>query len=466
MRAADRVRLESECADGRSRTASPFRSSRFRRSASISRSGRSSGARRTPSTVGMAGPTGGFWSWTAGPSASRSRSTGHPASAAPGRGERSRPAALRGAAVMSVLARLLGLDRGLAEFYRTAARRPRARSTGAALLRPEAAAVPDPVRNPGQCVRLPAGHAVSLGIRLLNRLAETYGSSLDEPGGRAYAFPSPDDLAGCAPDELRVHGFSRQKALAIIELAQALAERRLDLDALGDLDDAGAVERLQALRGVGRWTAEYVLLRGLGRLHVFPGRRRRRAQQPAALARNAGAARLRRGTPGPREVGAVPGPGLPAPPAQRNAARVRDARAPRAGGGRSLRVLRWEERKGSHVDRSETRLRPAGAGDGRRILVDRIWPRGIAKADLRIDAWLKDLAPSMASGNGSGTTPRSGTRSRSATLMRSRSTRRRSSNWSRSQRGPSHPGLRRQGHRAQQRGRAQGRAGAPAPALP
>jgi DNA-3-methyladenine glycosylase II len=32
-----------------------------------------------------------------------------------------------------------------------------------------------------------------------------------------------------------------------------------------------AIERLTSLRGVGRWTAEYVLLRGLGRLHVFPG---------------------------------------------------------------------------------------------------------------------------------------------------------------------------------------------------
>jgi uncharacterized protein YeaO (DUF488 family) len=36
---------------------------------------------------------------------------------------------------------------------------------------------------------------------------------------------------------------------------------------------------------------------------------------------------------------------------------------------------------------------PAKSG-GRRILVDRVWPRGIAKHDLRIDAWLKDLAPS------------------------------------------------------------------------
>jgi uncharacterized protein YeaO (DUF488 family) len=37
---------------------------------------------------------------------------------------------------------------------------------------------------------------------------------------------------------------------------------------------------------------------------------------------------------------------------------------------------------------------PPAASDGRRILVDRVWPRGIARDDLRIDAWLKDLAPS------------------------------------------------------------------------
>lgn len=37
---------------------------------------------------------------------------------------------------------------------------------------------------------------------------------------------------------------------------------------------------------------------------------------------------------------------------------------------------------------------PPAKSDGRRILVDRMWPRGVAKDDLRIDAWLKDLAPS------------------------------------------------------------------------
>lgn len=37
---------------------------------------------------------------------------------------------------------------------------------------------------------------------------------------------------------------------------------------------------------------------------------------------------------------------------------------------------------------------PPSEHDGYRVLVDRIWPRGIGRAELRIDAWRKDLAPS------------------------------------------------------------------------
>ena|SRR5579864_3346075 len=37
---------------------------------------------------------------------------------------------------------------------------------------------------------------------------------------------------------------------------------------------------------------------------------------------------------------------------------------------------------------------PPSAKDGKRVLVDRLWPRGLKKADARIDAWLRDLAPS------------------------------------------------------------------------
>jgi uncharacterized protein YeaO (DUF488 family) len=37
---------------------------------------------------------------------------------------------------------------------------------------------------------------------------------------------------------------------------------------------------------------------------------------------------------------------------------------------------------------------PADAGDGTRFLVERLWPRGVRKDALRLDAWLKDVAPS------------------------------------------------------------------------
>lgn len=37
---------------------------------------------------------------------------------------------------------------------------------------------------------------------------------------------------------------------------------------------------------------------------------------------------------------------------------------------------------------------PASRNDGRRVLVDRLWPRGLTKAEAQIDEWLRDLAPS------------------------------------------------------------------------
>jgi len=42
--------------------------------------------------------------------------------------------------------------------------------------------------------------------------------------------------------------------------------------------------------------------------------------------------------------------------------------------------------------------------DGRRILVDRLWPRGLTKEKASIDLWLKDIAPALIFGNGLTTT--------------------------------------------------------------
>ncbi len=37
---------------------------------------------------------------------------------------------------------------------------------------------------------------------------------------------------------------------------------------------------------------------------------------------------------------------------------------------------------------------PAGREDGQRLLVERLWPRGVKKTSLRLDGWLKEVAPS------------------------------------------------------------------------
>jgi DNA-3-methyladenine glycosylase II len=112
--------------------------------------------------------------------------------------------------------------------------------------------------------------SLAVGIQLLNRLTDRHGRAWEDADG-PRAFPDPERLAGLRPDDLRHHGFSLTKARSIIEAARAIVDGDLDLERLGQLDDAEVIERLTRLHGIGRWSAEYVLLRGLGRLHIFPG---------------------------------------------------------------------------------------------------------------------------------------------------------------------------------------------------
>ena len=134
---------------------------------------------------------------------------------------------------------------------------------------------------------------LTLGIRLLSLLAQRHGPAIGSDGDSAHAFPRPEDLAHLRPESLRQLGFSRQKSRAMIELAQSSDEEPMNLERLTNLPDDDAVASLCRLRGVGRWSAEYVLLRTLGRLHVFPGDDVGRSQQFAAMAEAGQTARVR-----------------------------------------------------------------------------------------------------------------------------------------------------------------------------
>lgn len=173
-------------------------------------------------------------------------------------------------AVTAALERLLGLRIDLSEFEQLAARDVRLgplakRFRG--MKPPRFPTVFECVVNAIACQQV----TLTLGVRLVGRLAEAYGLAMSGGDAPVHAFPQPEELARSKPEELRTLGFSRQKARALIELSSAIAEGHLKLEALAYESDGAALDRLSRVRGVGRWTAEYVLLRGLGRLHVFPG---------------------------------------------------------------------------------------------------------------------------------------------------------------------------------------------------
>ena len=174
------------------------------------------------------------------------------------------------AAVIAALDRLLGTSIHLAPFYRAAANEPRLHELAArfrGLKPPRFPTVFEALVNGIACQQL----SLLVGITLLNRLSEACGLPFRESSGVQYAFPRAEDLAKMKLPDLRPLGFSRNKSRALIELASSVAEGRLDLESFAKLEDAEALERLLEIRGVGRWTAEYVLLRGLGRTNLFPG---------------------------------------------------------------------------------------------------------------------------------------------------------------------------------------------------
>ena len=112
--------------------------------------------------------------------------------------------------------------------------------------------------------------SLDVGIMLLNRLVDNFGRPAPT-NPSAHACPMPADLADISPGTLRAFGYSHQKERAILDLSRSVASGELNLESFRELDDTAALESLLAIRGVGRWSAEYAMLRGMGRLNIFPG---------------------------------------------------------------------------------------------------------------------------------------------------------------------------------------------------
>ena len=172
--------------------------------------------------------------------------------------------------VRSIVDRLLGLRIDLTEWYRLAHRDRRLAELAdrfRGVKPPRFPTVFEALVNAFACQQL----SLVVGLELLNRLAAVCDVRRGAGASAQYAFPAPRDVAGSRSASYRAIGFSHQKVRALLALSRGLDSGAIDLDTLALASDAEVCERLMQLRGVGRWTAEYVSLRGLGRLHVFPG---------------------------------------------------------------------------------------------------------------------------------------------------------------------------------------------------
>ncbi|MHB1139882.1 MAG: DNA-3-methyladenine glycosylase family protein [Microthrixaceae bacterium] len=111
--------------------------------------------------------------------------------------------------------------------------------------------------------------SLEVGIELLNRFTEAFGRRPADAHG-LVAFPAPEAVLGGSIDTLRGLGFSTRKAEYLMSCADAVVTGEIDEASLGSSPRAEATRLLTELHGIGRWSAEYVLLRGLGRIDVFP----------------------------------------------------------------------------------------------------------------------------------------------------------------------------------------------------
>lgn len=116
-----------------------------------------------------------------------------------------------------------------------------------------------------QQISLKVAHA------LRKKVVKTFGDVLRIGDGVYYAFPTPKELASATIEQLRLCGLSLRKAEYIKDASRLIVEGKLDLEALKNREDSQEIiKELCTVRGIGVWTAEMTMIRGMQKLDVIP----------------------------------------------------------------------------------------------------------------------------------------------------------------------------------------------------
>ena len=105
-------------------------------------------------------------------------------------------------------------------------------------------------------------------IRIL--LIETFGSRAEFDGETYYAFPKPESIWAASPAELHTMKLTKRKSEYVHGLAGTALNTAVNLEQMDELTDKEIVDKLVSLRGVGLWTAQWALIRAVGRPDALP----------------------------------------------------------------------------------------------------------------------------------------------------------------------------------------------------
>ncbi len=110
----------------------------------------------------------------------------------------------------------------------------------------------------------------SFARKIKSRLVKKFGKAINIDGKTYYAFPTSKDLSQTTPEELRMLQLSRRKGEYIINIASKVASGEIDLESLIYEPNETVVEKLSKFRGLGKWTSEMVMVRGMRKLDAVP----------------------------------------------------------------------------------------------------------------------------------------------------------------------------------------------------
>lgn len=112
--------------------------------------------------------------------------------------------------------------------------------------------------------------ALPVAIALRKRLVEKFGEKITVDGETYFTFPTAEALAKAKTEEIREMKFSTKKSEYLIDVSKKVASGEIDLEEMKNWEVENIIERLTQIRGIGPWTAEYMIVRGMGRHEALP----------------------------------------------------------------------------------------------------------------------------------------------------------------------------------------------------